>query len=516
MNATVYAGLAVVSKDPGRTAFASFTDVSFVEATSSEPPPPPPAPPAQSTWAQQDVGGPALAGRASESNGIFAVTGAGSDIWNSSDQFSFMYQFVAGDHDIVARLVDIENVNAWSKAGVMIRESLSASAAHVLMAGTPAKGWAFQRRPVSGGTSVHSPGSFGTAPGWVRLSRTGDTFSAYESTDGVNWTLVGTETIAMPQSVFVGLAVTSHNATRTASATFSDVAVTLAATDPELEPPTVSLTAPAHDSTFTAPASIGLAATATDADGTVSKVEFFANGALVGADDTSPYEATWTSVPAGTYDLTAVATDDRGATTTSPVARVIVTAAPNEPPSSAVTSPANGATFTAPATITITAMAADADGAVTRVDFYAGTVAIGAATASPYSITWPNVPAGTYQLTAVARDDAGALTTSAAVTVTVNAGTTPPSPTLVAFNPSPDHDTAVTSYSVAVYREGDPDTAAPAATKDLGKPTPSNDDISADVSDIVDPLAPGSYYVVVTALGPGGSASSAPSAAFTK
>jgi hypothetical protein len=212
--------------------------------------------------------------------------------------------------------------------------------------------------------------------------------------------------------------------------------------------------------------------------------------------------------------LTAVARDDDGATTTSTAVSVTVQAPPNQPPTVAITSPAQGATFTAPATITVTAAPSDSDGTIARVDFFAGSQPIGSATASPWSITWNNVAAGTYALTAVARDDDGATRTSAVVTVTVQA-TPPPAVTSVAFNPSPDHDAGVTSYSVAIFRAADPPSAQPVAARDLGKPAPSNGDIVVDISVVVSPLPAGSYYAVVTAHGPGGPAASTPSQTFS-
>ena len=92
----------------------------------------------------------------------------------------------------------------------------------------------------------------------------------------------------------------------------------------------------------------------------------------------------------------------------------------------------------------------------------------------------------------------------------------PPSATTVVFNASTDHTTNVTSYTVRVYRATDPVTATPLATKNLGKPTPVNNEISADISDIMVPLPSGSYYAVVQAFGPGGSSMSTPSASFAK
>jgi len=88
-----------------------------------------------------------------------------------------------------------------------------------------------------------------------------------------------------------------------------------------------------------------------------------------------------------------VATDNAGATTTSAARTITVNPAANQAPTVSLSAPANGATFTAPATITVSATASDPDGTVTKVDFFAGTTLIGTDTTSPYSITWSNVAA---------------------------------------------------------------------------------------------------------------------------
>ena len=87
--------------------------------------------------------------------------------------------------------------------------------------------------------------------------------------------------------------------------------------DPVSAPPTVSLTSPANNATFTAPATVPLAATASDSDGTVTLVEFFQGATKIGEDATAPYSLSWSNVTAGPYTLTAKATDSGGATTTS-------------------------------------------------------------------------------------------------------------------------------------------------------------------------------------------------------
>jgi hypothetical protein len=116
-----------------------------------------------------------------------------------------------------------------------------------------------------------------------------------------------------------------------------------------------------------------------------------------------------------------------GATTTS--SAVAVTVVANTPPTVSLTSPANGAVFAAPATINITATAADSDGTVAKVEIFSGAALLATLTGAPYTFSWTNVAAGSYVLTAVATDDRGAATTSSAVTVTVD---TPPTVTLTA------------------------------------------------------------------------------------
>jgi subtilisin family serine protease len=93
-------------------------------------------------------------------------------------------------------------------------------------------------------------------------------------------------------------------------------------------PPTVSLTSPTEGQVFSVPANITLAADASDSDGTVAQVAFYANGDLVGMDTTEPYSVVWTNAPAGSHTLTAIATDNDGATTTSSPVHITVQGPP--------------------------------------------------------------------------------------------------------------------------------------------------------------------------------------------
>ncbi len=174
-------------------------------------------------WSTQDIGAVGLTGSASFSNGVFTASGSGADIWNTADAFRFVYVPVTGNCTIVARVVSVQNIDPWSKAGVMIRESLSAGSVHAFVAVTPGNGVAFQYRSVTGGNSSNNNTTGPSAPYWVKLVRSGGTFTGYVSRDGVTWTQLGTTTFAMATTAYIGLALTSHNNSSLCLATFDNV-----------------------------------------------------------------------------------------------------------------------------------------------------------------------------------------------------------------------------------------------------------------------------------------------------
>jgi len=178
-------------------------------------------------WLDRDIGGVGISGRASMTNGQVTISASGADIWDYADGFHFVYQPLVGDGEIVARVAGLGNSDAWAKAGVMIRESLDADAPHAFSAITSGNGAAFQRRVVQGGLSLHTAGPTVTAPGWVRLVRHGNTFTGSMSSNGANWTTVGSGIIPMSAGVFVGLAATAHNNAVLNSASFTDLMVDL-------------------------------------------------------------------------------------------------------------------------------------------------------------------------------------------------------------------------------------------------------------------------------------------------
>jgi O-glycosyl hydrolase len=190
--------------------------------------------------------------------------------------------------------------------------------------------------------------------------------------------------------------------------------------------PTATVTSPFSGATYTSPANITLTATAGDSDGSVSKVEFYNGVNLIGTATSAPYTFVWNNVSSGAYSINARATDNQGGIGNSPVVNFSVTPPANQPPTVAVTLPTNNAIFpTAPANIALSAVAADADGSVVKVEFFDGANKLGEVLSSPFSFNWLNVPAGNHSLTARATDNQGAVTTSSALSILVGAPGTP-------------------------------------------------------------------------------------------
>jgi len=168
----------------------------------------------------QDIGAPAMAGSMSSASGTYTVTAGGTDIWDTSDQFHFVYQAMTGDLDVRARVAAIQGGDNWAKAGVMIRESLAANSRNALALVSRMNGVYAQRR-VSPGvqTTNTASGAPVASPGWVRLVRTGQQIASFWSADGTTWTPISTDTVTMAGTVYVGVAVTSHFSSATTTAT---------------------------------------------------------------------------------------------------------------------------------------------------------------------------------------------------------------------------------------------------------------------------------------------------------
>ena len=212
MAASATVGLFVTSHNSGQLSSVTFDNVTVT----------PGGQPLPSPWASTDVGSPAVAGASTYANGVYTVNGSGSDIWATADQFQYAYQPLSGDGTIVARVTSQTDTDPWAKAGIMIKQSAIADAPYAMLAVTPGNGINMEY----GFNANIAGGSYTFPNAWLKLTRAGNVFTAYDSADGTTWTEVGATTVTMAASATVGLFVTSHNSGQLSSVTFDNVTVT--------------------------------------------------------------------------------------------------------------------------------------------------------------------------------------------------------------------------------------------------------------------------------------------------
>jgi hypothetical protein len=167
--------------------------------------------------------------------GTYTMTAGGADIWNDADEFHFAFKTFNGVGSIQAQVLSVDNTDQWAKAGVMIRETLDAGSKFAAVYITPGNGCRFQARldaniDATSDTSVVTTEQTAiTAPYWVKLERDiAGNFRGYYSANGVTWTAMSwnPQNILMGSNVYIGLALTSHNAGATCQAQFSNVTIT--------------------------------------------------------------------------------------------------------------------------------------------------------------------------------------------------------------------------------------------------------------------------------------------------
>ena len=181
----------------------------------------PAAGPLFEAWKQADVGAVKKPGTASliAATGMFTVTGAGDDIWDI-EGFHYVYQSLAGDGALSARVVSFDDTHEWAKIGVMIRGALEGKPAMAIMAVTPGKGCGLSFR---GAANEKCDMRGGSAQPWVKIERRGETVVGFVSPDGKKWTEFGSAKVALGKDAFIGLAVCSHDGNRLNKALFDNV-----------------------------------------------------------------------------------------------------------------------------------------------------------------------------------------------------------------------------------------------------------------------------------------------------
>lgn len=183
-------------------------------------------------WWYEDLGSVDEAGHSTGKDGIFTLKGAGTDIWNTSDSFHYVYTSADDDFEYVAHLKEFNTSDEWAKVGIMLRANLQSTAPHVFISATTEQGNnQFVRTTYSGTTTVATRDN---AVAWLKLSKKDGWVATYVSEDGKTWEKVGSSVELLTQKMpYIGLAICGHGSGM-ASATFDSVAVDTPAEDVDL------------------------------------------------------------------------------------------------------------------------------------------------------------------------------------------------------------------------------------------------------------------------------------------
>lgn len=279
--------------------------------------------PASSTWTGTNIASATPAGSFSEASGTITVNGGGTNITGSADTFFFVNQPLFGNTDFRARVVSMTGGGSSAKAGVMLRQGTGTGSRGAYMpsyrTGSNTSSW--RLRATDGATwSTASVTGTPAFPFWVRVVRTGATFTGFYSNDGGAWTQAGTGTIATTDPLMLGLAVTSNNTSQLCTAVFDNVSIS---TGGNVAP----IVAAGDDATVTRPQPIALdGSVEDDTAATAEWVKFSGPGTVTFADDTAA-QTTASFSAAGTYVLRLIGNDGQAKTFDD----VIVTAN-NSPP----------------------------------------------------------------------------------------------------------------------------------------------------------------------------------------
>jgi len=225
LGASFLSGVAVTSHSQTALSTVSVSSVA-IGSTSSEP-----SGICTAAFTCADIGAPTPAGTQTQSSGTWSVQAGGGDIWGTADQFRYIWQGLTGDGDTtvhLASLGSLGSVNPWSKAGLMVRADTTPGAAYYGVLATPGNGIQVQYRAAAGASTVQVAALGGTAPQWLKVTRSGTTFSASTSSDGVTWTVVPGSTITAPAlsgTLLSGLAVTSHDTSQLVTAMFDSLVI---------------------------------------------------------------------------------------------------------------------------------------------------------------------------------------------------------------------------------------------------------------------------------------------------
>ncbi|WP_076412616.1 Ig-like domain-containing protein [Shewanella sp. UCD-KL12] len=185
-------------------------------------------------------------------------------------------------------------------------------------------------------------------------------------------------------------------------------------------PPQVSVASPLDNASSTENDNVVISVNASDSDGSIASVEYLVDGVSIGSDNQAPYSHNWTAI-SGNHEIQALATDDKGASSTASVTVSVNAANGNTPPTAVLLSPTAQSQLTAGLDTLLRAEASDSDGAITQVDFYLDDVLLVTLANAPFEHSWTAIE-GLHRFKVKATDNDGATSFSSEVQVNVSGG----------------------------------------------------------------------------------------------
>jgi hypothetical protein len=174
-------------------------------------------------WYYEDIGGSALSGKTDHSNGVFSLTGSDATDDTTRDEYRYMYRPVEGDCTIYVRIPDVTGIDSGAWAGLVMRETLDPDSRMAQIGIVYHNNSRFSTRQEIG-ASATSVDKTGNVPGYLKLVRAGNMFTAYHSENAVHWKQIGdTIIIPMKRQIFLGIAVCSGDPSKTIQVSFDDL-----------------------------------------------------------------------------------------------------------------------------------------------------------------------------------------------------------------------------------------------------------------------------------------------------
>lgn len=248
-------------------------------------------------------------GRASLQNDVISITAAGDGIKNNADNFHFAYQRLIDNGSIVTKITSTDEINDKYQAGIMLRENSYQNSAFVLLSINTSKGLVFSSRDSTGETAktITDDISIKTFPVWLKLSRNENSFSAWISENGTDWTEKGKVTLNLSSGLLAGLAVSSNDKTIKSTAVFEKTTI-----EQGNIKPVVSITSPNATTEYIAPANISINGNVYDIDGTIDRTEIYINDSLHSTVKVSNFYYQLKKADVGTYKLVVITYDNAG------------------------------------------------------------------------------------------------------------------------------------------------------------------------------------------------------------